>query len=125
MFGSLPVAQRAGVTVVRMLLNYFMRPVSANLDIFVDTGILMVTSDALAVPAVPDPDQAEFPGWYFWRSQHLYGAVDQVKEFDFDIRTKRKIPGPNQGLVWVVANNVISDASVEISLSHRLLLQLP
>ncbi len=74
-------------------------------------GIAVITNDAFAAGAVPDPLTDAQQSWYYWN--HIIvvpvGGAPHVTVVDFDMRTMRKLRGGYK-LVAVVQNgtNVIA-----------------
>ncbi len=75
-------------------------------------GIGVVTLDAFAAGAVPDPLSNFDQDWYYWTHRQFKrttAAEQALASFDFEIRSKRRLRG-GYALVMVVENPVQLDA---------------
>ena len=124
--GNLTTAEKVGIVIVRLLLNWALRPNAISQTDFLDQGVCMVSDDAFNGLVVPDPSQAEGGAWYFWKSQAFEGSSEtEARQYEADMRTARKLPSQDHTMVWVVDNNAFSEGSFEISLATRALIRLP
>ena len=78
-----------------------------NVGSIFDMGITIVSADALAAAAVPDPDDASEDGAYMFRTrQVVYTSVtndsSQRTRLKEDIRAMRKIPGEDWQCVAIM-----------------------
>ncbi len=108
--GALPFTESE--TILRMLGEYVIKPTSAptNGDAArMGVGIAVVSSDAFAVTAVPDPlAEPEYP-WLYWADHPFFfnstSTVDAVAGLSlhktFDIRSMRKV-SPRESLTMIV-----------------------
>jgi len=90
---SISLGDNAGGTCLRVIgnLNYFHN--AATFEQFnIGVGIAVVTKDALAAGALPDPLSDLEQDWYYWHSwEGLLGFSDGQHQENFDIRTARKL----------------------------------
>ena len=105
-------AEHPGETVLRMLGEYAIQPTSAPTAadaVIITMGIAVVSTDAVAAGAFPDPfGEPEYP-WLYWAS-HPFHFPDTVLESgqgvgalrrSFDVRSMRKMK-PRESLAFVV-----------------------
>ena len=121
---DIPDGYAGGLTVLRMILQTVMFPGVASTDVIGAMGVAVMTRDALAAGAVPDPI-ADLVDWYWLTHYRLLTQV--TNEGDrlgpVDIRTKRAIRGEGRTLALVFDNSSSSGGSVGFEFSARLLLQ--
>ncbi len=87
-------------TIKRAILNFSLMPEEANTDATaaqIFYGIGVVTEDALAALAVPDPASDFNQDWYYWRAQTIKvqttNGGDQFVSWEADIRSQRRLRG--------------------------------
>ncbi len=122
--GGLPPALEGGLTVMRMLGAFNVRVDADGATIIVGMGVCVVTRDAFAAGAIPEPI-TDLVDWYFLKHTHQQGLTATariVRDYEFDIRSKRRIRGVDRTLVAVIENSGISNATVLVGVSTRLLL---
>jgi len=87
------------------------------------TGISVVTADALAALALPDPIGDVATDWYYWTAAAaIMGAAAQTNpvEIDADIRTSRVLRGGYR-LVLSTESPASNDVDTNVSLAIRAL----
>ena len=123
--GSVPPAFLAGLVVLRMIGELQLTAQSADQDGFGAFGVTMVTRDAVAGAAVPDPI-IDLVDWYYhqnwFNNESRVGDFQEAGRTRFDIRTARRIRGEDRTLVAVFENNAASAQAVKFSTTVRLLL---
>ncbi len=106
-------------TLKRMICHVDINPVvSAGMNTFL-MGICVVTNDAFAAAAVPDPLTDAQQSWYYW-TQRVYSAVNAAEarvSWDFDMRTMRKLRGGYK-LIGVLQNPT-NQSNQTVSLAFR------
>ncbi len=117
---------RAGLTVVRYLLN--LHVAANNLGDLVEYqhGTYMAEMDALEAGAVPEP-VVDDVNWYLHDGAFHRTDVDAgppAKEHRYDIRSARRIKSERHTLVHVMQNTG-AGTSLNYALFARLLLKLP
>ncbi len=87
-------------------------------------GVCVVTADALAGGAVPDPHLDLNQGWYVWDSWSglLSGNGEQWTRY-FDIRTSRALRGGYR--LAFVSNNTIMEVEADLHMRFRCLWSMP
>ena len=118
---SLPSALNAGYTILRMVLGLAIVSPSSNVDILGAHGVSLVTQDALTAGAVPDPE-TDLVDWYLL--DHFYlemGSSERAQQYQWDIRSKRRIRGGDRTIVHVMDNSVSSTGTLRYSVWFRLL----
>jgi len=96
---SLGFAGNSGGTIKRMIGDLRFETTGAGPDhVDVDIGIVVVTADALAAGAVPDPVSDFTTDWYFWKHLDQHLPSNNAESFnqgviEWDIRTARKLRG--------------------------------
>ena len=101
--------ETAGLTVVRMIMCYTLRPsnpgaVSGNQHL--DIGVGMFEAEAFAAGVLPDVDaEADYPrgGWLYRCRHNVQDELDATGvvtyyEHNKDIRSQRKLGGPDTAL---------------------------
>ena len=110
-----------GTATIRRLLGHLtFSAAGADADAsFISIGVAVVSQDALAAGALPDPEGDFNQDWYYWTRRSLRivatGGPAQV-DWDLDIRSMRRLRG-GYALVMISetpTNNVVTD--LEISL---------
>ena len=119
-----PVSQLPKFTVIRAILDVGMQGSSFGLDWFGAFGISVITRDALAAGAVPDPI-TDFVDWYWHKSYYDRtdtGAGAAVSHERVDLRSARQIRGVGRTMAFIFDVNSGSTGDVIFSVSARLLL---
>ncbi len=116
--------ERAGLTIVRVLLSVTAGPSAAGSAEWV-SALYIADEDALAAGQLPEPgfDQANFyynEGGYHERDVDA-GPVSLRTERD--IRTSRRLRSPMQTLVHIMHNTGV--VNLDYFVSSRVLLRLP
>jgi len=86
-----------GTATIKRLLMHFklttllVSPSAIRQDIFVGVGV--VTKDAVAAGALPDPLSDFEQSWYYWTGRQITTVVGSTQEvaWDVDIRSMRKL----------------------------------
>ena len=123
-------------TVMRMLGEYVIgvtpaTPPTLGDKVGIAVGLGVISSDAFAAVATPDPAaEPEYP-WMYWASYCLSfneGAAVQRTgtlgglRVSFDIRSMRKMK-PRESLAWVIQYvDIVGTPSVDIEIAHTRLL---
>ena len=82
----------SGGTILRMIgqFNYYHE--AASIETFnYGIGVAVITQDALAAGAVPDPQVDLNQDWYYWDSWEGVLINEGQHQVNFDIRTARKL----------------------------------
>ena len=102
--------EKSGMTVVRTVIDLTLWPLTTIVRTTVSLGMVMITTDAVAAGAAPDPsDTLDNPGW-MWRGQRVL-RTSNVNDSPrnghilLDLRGKRKFNGPDMDLVMIVENS--------------------
>ena len=123
--GTIPVGVQAGVTILRMIGELQLTAQSADQDGFGAFGIALMSRDAVAASAVPDPI-ADLVDWYYhqnwFNNESRVGDFQEAGRTRFDIRTSRKVRGEDRTLAAVFENNAASAQAVKFSVTTRMLL---
>ena len=119
---GLPPGLEGGLTVVRMIGSLDLQPAAVNLNTYGAFGICVVSRDAVAAGAVPDPI-TDLVDWYYHVSFYMNQQQElKVEKFPFDIRTKRLIRGVDRTLVAILEVAAAAATGVNFSTFLRLLL---
>ena len=114
-----------GLTVLRMIGTLELTAQTADQDVFGSLGIAVMTRDAFAGAAVPDPI-LDHVDWYYqqnwFNNESRVGDLQEAGRTSFDIRTARRIRGEDRLLAAVFENSSASAAAIKFRLSVRLLL---
>ena len=113
--GEFTANETAGLTVVRMILCYTIRPNNpgaASGNQLVDVGIGLFEAEAFAAGVLPDvQSEADYPrGGWLYRCRHnvqddLSGVgTIQWPETNKDIRSQRRLGGPDVALGFLLFN---------------------
>jgi len=109
-------------TIVRAYGEFRYKSQLINVAIGGRFGLGIVSDDALAVGAVPDPvGDSDFP-WY-WNQSFFYDRPNsETLRIAFDIKGKRRLNSSKTTLAWVLDNDaIISGANMEYAFGLRLL----
>ena len=122
LLGGLTVADKQRVDkIVRTIMTFRYWQNSANGEVHGRIGMHVVTDDALAAGAVPDPAGDFRSAWYFneqyYTDDTRVGILDILK---YDTRTQRKIPSLST-LCWMLEANAGSGGSLIWGLGVRCL----
>ena len=82
-------------TIRRVIAHVNYAPVGLGTHEFA-IGIAVVTMDAMAAGALPDPLGDFQQGWYYWTQRPMLVDAEaglRTLDFDFDVRTMRKLRG--------------------------------
>ena len=112
--------QEAGGTCLRLVGNMNYMQIAASFEPFnFGVGVAVITNDALAAGAVPDPLTDLTHDWYFWYAWegNLGFEVQHTKEFD--ICSSRRLR-EGYRLVWVV-QNLIQELPGQLQCNFRTL----
>ena len=118
---------RAANVIRRMIIRLSVRPALSGTFQQWDHYILPMDLDAFAAGAVPEGvlDIKQ----YYLHDQGAFireiGAGPQQWEQTYDIRTSRKLPGSNMGLIHVFENTTGTAGNIAYNVNARILLQLP
>ena len=117
--------ETAGLTVVRMILCYSLRaatPGAVSGQQVVDIGVGLFEAEAFAAGVLPDvQSEADYPrGGWLYRCRHL--AVDEtlangpmpMLEVNKDIRSQRRLGGPDVALGVLVRNDPLEGTTFSI-----------
>ena len=119
---SIPEGYAGGFTVLRAIINLQFDAVTANQQISGNFGLCVVTRDAFAGGALPDPI-TDLVDWYLLRPFRLINPDRRVMELNFDLHTSRRIRGEDRTLVSVTESDSGSASNLGFSFGFRLLLQ--
>ena len=108
-----------------MLADLFVRPNVVSTDMYCELAVNVVSVDAFVAGAVPDPNEGETDASWLTRKLFIRNTTLDTREYHFDIRTARRIPGIDYTFVATIANSTSSANTFEFSLAHRVLLKLP
>ena len=131
---SIPAADTYGWTVVRMLADIYMYPVSPSSVtglMCLDFGIGIIEVDAVVASVFPDPiSEADEPGrGWMWRARRLVSDGVPITfpftEVHFDLRSRRKIDRAGIQLIFDSTTVQGSSFTVEIMALIRLLVLMP
>jgi len=90
-------------------------------------GITVMTNDAFAALAIPDPLTGDFQqGWYYWTARQVLGAGSggpREMFWEADIRSARKLRGGFK-LVMVSETTAINDLGTALFINMRNLWQI-
>ncbi len=106
-----------------MIIHVDMTYLDANVALdqsFVSMGVAVVTEDALAAAALPDPEFDFNHDWYYWtRRMHKQNTLDSppITSWDAIIRSKRRLRGGYR-LVLITENPANPDP-IEVMISMR------
>ena len=105
--------------ILRMILHVQLKQNAAE-AISVAFGIMVVHRDALAAGALPEI--ADDANMYLARDFAWdASSTEDGREFDFDIRTSRRLPSQNHTLAMQLVNS--SPSNITFSMEFRILLQ--
>ena len=103
-----------------MHFDFWKRESEANVDaeqVFI--GICVVTEDALAAFALPDPGSDFNQDWYYWAARNTRATEnDSLVSWDADIRSARRLRGGYR-LVMIVEAPASNVNDIAISPSMR------
>ena len=120
---GIPGAVEGGFTVRRMILSLNIRPTTTGNNAFGAFGVLVIPRSASA--NLPDPI-VDLVDWYLLKHWWVRGGeINEIFNFEFDIRTARKVRGEDRSLFHTLSNSASSSSSVEYSASSRLVLGYP
>ena len=115
---------RRGITVLRMILRVVCRGLSTGSSAEFVHGVMPITHQAFITSgAIPVPGIA-IHDWYLLDGDSFRTPVNESKEYKYDIRTARKLPGRDGVLVHTITNNHSGD-SMAYQIFSRLLIRLP
>ena len=108
-----------------MFVHLFVEAATAGENIEWAMGVMMMTQDGFA-GGVPDPGIDE-PNWYLYDARAAHSSANSGplgREYDYDIRTARRVPDKQSVLALIMTNNHVANQLV-FQLSTRLLVKLP
>ena len=105
----LPATLEGGLTVLRMILRLGVRAQASNTTPLGAFGVSVVTRDAFSGLAVPDP-LTDLVDWYLWHGFAMFDSDSAGREWNFDIRTARRLRGEDRTLVAVMEADATSSA---------------
>ena len=124
LLGSIDVDTQVGMTCVRLLLNMVVGPDTSGQTVEGEHAVCIITSDAMAAGAVPDPSTDEYP-WYLKDGFLHVGDADagpRTWEHKYDIRTSRRIKSTDDRLLHIIENS--GSSILEYWMSWRALMAL-
>ncbi len=114
-------------TCLRLMGNYAYTPLvgTAQADYNLAVGVCIVTIDALAAAAVPDPGADVTQDWYYWDSWEggLLNAGLSTYTQRFDIRSARRLRDGYR-LIWTT-DNVTQELAGDVQIRLRTLWAMP
>jgi len=119
-----PAALEPKLTVIRAIVEVGIHGSSSGTSWYGAFGMSVITRDALAAGAVPDPI-SDFVDWYWHKNYYgrsTVGGGPQIERFPIDLRTARAIRGVGRTLAFILDVNAASGSGVNFSVSARLLL---
>jgi len=120
--GNAVAAGRQGGSVLRFMGRLQIFQTSQNQTVDLALGVTLVSADALAAGAVPDPQTDLQQSWYYWTRIRAQMAIDDNNislSREFDIRTSRRIRS-DQRLILVFEAGALA-GTIGVSVSARLL----
>ena len=109
---------------LRVYFDFHYGSQSLNQAVYGAWGLHVVTDDALAAVAVPDPAAAAEPesSWMWW--QHFFQDTSQLEKLTIigKTLTQRLIPN-RSSLVFTLNNDIASDGNMEFSVNLRTLFE--
>ena len=105
-----------------------MRSASNNTDSSWRAGLIVVTDDALAAAAVPEPGAD--PAQWMWEESGQIANSDfndqsQWLKLAIDVRVKRRMPQASSSLAFILDNLVGSGSTIDFALNLKVLLRIP
>ena len=117
-------AERAGVTILRMIGQIITRPSVAGANIEYAMGIAMVQEDAAQNNTFPDPTgDFGFP-WLWFLRDLLYSAAIEAIRIPIDVKSRRRFRGDDERCYLIIDNDDPMDA-MEVTVGIRVLYALP
>ena len=117
-------------TLIRSVMNFRFGADTSSLGATVQRigiGITVMTNDAFAASAIPDPLTGDFQqSWYYWtaRQQTLLGTSGPREQFwDVDIRSARRLRGGFK-LVIISESPSLNDLDTSLFINMRNLWQI-
>ena len=117
---------RRGLTILRMFLRLYVAAATPGQDVEWNHGVMPVTRDAFTAAAVPEPG-VDFQNWYLEDAAAFATDADagpRGRDYNYDIRTGRRIPGQDTVFLHVIRNDHGANSMV-YHIHTRLLLALP
>ena len=118
----------ANATIMRILGHVDLRASATNSNLFWRLGVILVSDDAIAVSAVPDPFE-DAAAWMYENSG-LFSASNinepqQMTQLPIDIRVKRRMPQEDLSLAMILENMSGSSTSFTYFGYWKVLLRIP
>ena len=118
----IPTGWDSGFTIIRAIGKILIRPSTGSVDYFGAFGLGVVSRDAVAAGALPEPN-GDLYQWYLQTAFLRRSVAVEFVEFPFDLRSSRKIPSENHTLAAVIDNAGGSGSTLNWAIEARLLLR--
>ena len=111
---------RGALTIKRMFLHVAIS--NGATGVFAEGAFGVEVGSTRSMPTVPDSPIVDLTGWYLHQNFNQMPLGGEAKDYNYDIRTARKITGEDRTLWFMLEVNGGSLAAVEFVVSVRLLL---
>jgi len=125
MTANFHVAQRKGLTVLRMIGHLSLQPNVATQIVEVQAGISIFSAEQVAAGATPEPRTDTDISWMWWTGRPIEraSAGDFWSHILVDVRSKRNFRNADDELTMLIENN--GGFTLELAFNIRVLYALP
>ena len=124
--GGFRATERKGLTLIRMIGTFQLRPISADASAMFRIGITTMHPDQVASSGWPDPG-SDTEAWIWWHAGWFERTAGGPQQYhtEFDVKSKRKFDYDDEELWFLVENDSGSGSSFTYARAVRALVALP